>query len=86
MCIIGNSSSQKSIKQKTVDKSGVCNILNEKRRLFQTNYWDGIEILPAKQSIPFARAMITRTRTITIMTIITIIPTVNEFESGAEMK
>ena len=86
MCIIGNSSSQKSIKQETVDKSGVCNILNEKRRLFQTNYWDSIEILPAKQSIPFARAMITRTRTITIMTIITIIPTVNEFESGAEMK
>ena len=38
MCMIGNSSSQKSIKQETVDKSGVCNILNEKRRLFQTNY------------------------------------------------
>ena len=30
MCIIGNSSSQKSIKQETVDKSGVCNILNGK--------------------------------------------------------
>ena len=75
-------------KYKTGDcrQSGVCNILNEKRRLFQTNYLDSIEILPAKQSIPFARAMITRTRTITIMTIITIIPTVNEFESGAEMK
>ena len=42
--------------------------------------------LPAKQSIPFARATITMTRTTTIITMITIIPTVNEFESAAERK
>ena len=40
--------------------------------------------LPAKQSIPFARATITMTKITTMMTMITIIPTVNEFESAAE--
>ena len=42
--------------------------------------------LPAKQSMPFARATMTITRIRTIMTIMTIIPTVNELESAAEIK
>ena len=44
------------------------------------------DVLPAKQSIPFARATITMTKITMMMTMITMIPTVNEFESAAEKR